>query len=98
MYFIYNRIMQKAILKNKIRTKITTWNVVFEREDDGGYSVYVPALTGCFSQGDTFEEAIENIKEAISLYIDKEGKEKIKPLAYRAEREFIIPLKIGEYA
>ena len=36
----------------------------------GGYSVSVPALPGCFSQGETKEEALENIKEAIALYIE----------------------------
>ena len=33
--------------------------------EDGGYNVSCPALTGCHSQGDTQEEAIENIREAI---------------------------------
>jgi antitoxin HicB len=33
--------------------------------EDGGYNVSCPALPGCHSQGDTEEEAIENIKEAI---------------------------------
>jgi predicted RNase H-like HicB family nuclease len=40
----------------------------FEQEADKGYSVAVPALPGCFSQGDTFEEARQNIEEAIRLY------------------------------
>lgn len=40
----------------------------FEQEADNGYSVAVPALPGCFSQGDTFEEARQNIEEAIRLY------------------------------
>lgn len=43
--------------------------VVFEREPDGGYSVHVPALPGCASQGDTFDEADSNIQEAIKLYL-----------------------------
>ena len=34
-----------------------------------GYSVFVPALPGCATQGDTFEECIKNAKEAIKLYI-----------------------------
>lgn len=41
------------------------YTAVFEREEDGGYSVTVPALPGAISQGDTLEEARENIKEAI---------------------------------
>ena len=43
---------------------------VFEEEGDGGFSVSVPALPGCFSQGDTFEEAKGNIAEAVSLYLE----------------------------
>ena len=43
--------------------------VLFEQEKDGGYSVSVPSLSGCFSQGDNFEEAQKNIQEAIKLFI-----------------------------
>jgi len=38
--------------------------------EEGGYWVEVPSLPGCFSQGETKEEALENIKEAIALYIE----------------------------
>ncbi len=38
--------------------------VILRPEEDGGYSVEVPALPGCFSQGDTLEDALANIKEA----------------------------------
>ena len=38
--------------------------------DDGGYTVYVPALPGCLSEGDTKEEALKNIREAIELYLE----------------------------
>ena len=45
------------------------FKVVLEQESDGGYSVHVPALPGCASQGDTLEEALKNIHEAIELYV-----------------------------
>lgn len=45
---------------------------LFTQEDDGRFSVSVPALPGCFSQGDTLEEAKENIQEAIGLYLEDE--------------------------
>ncbi len=38
--------------------------------EDGGYVVEVPSLPGCISQGDTYDEALENIKDAIQGYID----------------------------
>ncbi len=46
------------------------YTVVLQREDDGGYVVSVPALPGCVSQGDTREEALKNIEEAIELYLE----------------------------
>ena len=50
--------------------RVQTYLAVFEEGEDGGYSVSVPALPGCFSQGDTFEEARKNVEEAIRLYLD----------------------------
>ena len=44
--------------------------VLLEKEEDGGYHAFCPILRGCHSQGDTFEEAIANITEAIELYIE----------------------------
>jgi len=44
--------------------------VVLERSDEGGYTAYVPSLPGCISEGNTKEEALTNIKEAIELYLE----------------------------
>ena len=49
--------------------KDAKYTVVFEPAPEGGYVAFVPSLPGCFSQGDTFEEANEMIKDAISGYI-----------------------------
>ena len=43
--------------------------VYFESSEDGGYTVYVPSLPGCISEGDSIDEATKNIKEAIELYL-----------------------------
>jgi predicted RNase H-like HicB family nuclease len=43
--------------------------VILEPSDEGGYTVYVPSLPGCISEGDTREEALANIWEAIDLYL-----------------------------
>lgn len=51
--------------------------VILEKQDEGGFTVYVPSLPGCVSQGETKEEAIENIKEAIELYLEADGNELI---------------------
>jgi len=46
------------------------FQVVIEEDlEDGGYVVHCPALKGCWSQGDTTEEALDNIKEAIVGYL-----------------------------
>ncbi|NJO41433.1 MAG: type II toxin-antitoxin system HicB family antitoxin [Cyanobacteria bacterium CRU_2_1] len=44
--------------------------VVLEPSDEGGYTVYVPSLPGCISEGETSKEALENIHEAIDLYLE----------------------------
>ena len=44
--------------------------VILEPSPDGGYTVYVPALPGCISEGETREEALSNIREAIVLYLE----------------------------
>jgi len=46
------------------------FKVVLEPSEEGGYMVYVPALPGCVSEGETIEEALKNIKEAIELYLE----------------------------
>lgn len=47
-----------------------TYRILLTPEDEGGFSVSVPALPGCFTRGETIAEAIEMAKEAISLYIE----------------------------
>ena len=42
---------------------------VLEPSDGGGYTVYVPALPGCISEGETVDEAMRNIREAVELYL-----------------------------
>ena len=44
--------------------------VVLEPSEEGGYTVYVPSLPGCVSEGDTEEEALVNIREAIEIYLE----------------------------
>jgi predicted RNase H-like HicB family nuclease len=54
------------------------YRVILEPEADGGYSIWVPALPGCVSQGETRAEALANIQEAIQAYLEsclKHGEE-----------------------
>jgi len=59
------------------RTRLLTWGyegmrlkVVLEPSDEGGYTVYVPSLPGCISEGETVQDAMKNIREAIRLYLE----------------------------
>ena len=45
------------------------FKVIIEPEPEGGFSVRVPSMPGCASQGETIKETLANIKEAIELYI-----------------------------
>ena len=49
---------------------VLDFKVLIEPDETGGYVVSCPSLSGCFSQGDTIEEALENIKEAIELCLE----------------------------
>jgi len=52
--------------------------VILEPQEEGGYTVYVPSLKGCVSQGETKEEALKNIKEAIELYLEPDTNELVE--------------------
>ena len=59
------------------------FNVVIEEADEGGYNITVPALDGCFTQGDSMDEALDNAKEAIICYL--EGLEKLNEIKTKPE-------------
>ncbi|OGK34899.1 antitoxin HicB [Candidatus Roizmanbacteria bacterium RIFCSPHIGHO2_12_FULL_38_13] len=56
-------------MKNRKNT-ILSFTVLYKKDPDGGYVVFVPALPGCHTQGETIEEAEKNIQEAIELYLE----------------------------
>ena len=61
-------------------------NIVLEPSEEAGYTVYAPALPGCISEGETREEALKNIKEAIELYLEAvEDDEVYSPNSERLE-------------
>jgi predicted RNase H-like HicB family nuclease len=47
-----------------------TLKIILEPSGDGGYTVTVPSLPGCISEGENREDALKNIKEAIALYLE----------------------------
>jgi len=58
---LYN--IKKETLKMKLE-------IILEASEEGGYTAIVPSLPGCISEGDTREEALKNIREAIELYLE----------------------------
>lgn len=52
-----------------VKSNFHSFTAVFEPAIEGGYVVYVPALPGCTTQGETFEEAQANAKDAIEAYL-----------------------------
>jgi predicted RNase H-like HicB family nuclease len=57
---------------------IMKFNIILEPAEEGGFNVSVPALDGCYTQGETEKEALENAREAILCYL--EGLEKINQI------------------
>ncbi|MFH0755107.1 MAG: type II toxin-antitoxin system HicB family antitoxin [bacterium] len=56
-------------MAKKIKQKIYNFTTIFESAEEGGYIVYVPALPGCATQGETFEEAEGMAKDVIKGYL-----------------------------
>lgn len=77
-----------------MKQKVLQYDAVFEREADGGYSVWIPDLPGCTSQGNSLEQAIENIKEAAELYLEDADNDKIEEGNLHKDR-FIVPVEVA---
>ncbi|MEK7175483.1 MAG: type II toxin-antitoxin system HicB family antitoxin [Patescibacteria group bacterium] len=54
------------------------FSIIIEK-DESGYFVFCPEFQGCYSQGDTYEEAIENIKDTIKLHIEDLTDQEVLP-------------------
>lgn len=64
------------------------YTVVLQNDETGGFVAVVPALPGCVSQGDTRQEALDNVREAIEVYVEDciaSG----DPVPTEAGREFV---------
>ena len=58
-------------MRKVLRKRIYQYTAIFEPDKEtSGYTVTIPSLPGCISEGDTFEEALRNIQEAASLYLE----------------------------
>ena len=83
--------MARKILKKKIYQ----YTAIFEQDKEfGGFTVSIPALQGCISEGDTFEDALENIQEAAILYLDV-MKEENKKIPFYDQGVIIAPIRVA---
>lgn len=76
-----------------MKKKVLQYDAVFEKEGDGGYSVWVPDLPGCSSQGNNLDEALKNIKESIELYLEDADDDKVAEGKLHKDR-FLIPVQV----
>ena len=60
-------------------TKVFNYRIVIEQDENGVFVATVPSLQGCYTEGDTFEEAVENIKDLIKLHLDARKEKEITP-------------------
>ena len=57
-------------MESKVKKNIYDFKVIIEPDESGGFVISCPSLQGCYSQGDTIDEALSNIKEAILLCLE----------------------------
>ncbi len=74
--------------------KFLNYKVILEKDSSGGYIAICPSFQGCYSQGDTIEEALDNIKEAIELCIeDLESQGEPLPESYHSFVSSVVILR-----
>jgi len=69
-------------------------NVIIEK-DEYGYYAYCPELEGCQTQGDSLEEVLSNIKEAIRLYLETLSKDEIQAFLSKEILTTSLEVKVG---
>ena len=75
-----------------MKKRILEYTAIFQEEKEGGFSVWVPDLPGCASQGETFEDALKNIKEAIELYLEDSNETSKDTDEFK--KQFVVPVQI----
>lgn len=75
--------------------RASEYEVVIEQDEDGIYIGHVPQLPGCHTQGDSLEELMENVSEAIALYLEHAEGRIDNPLRFVGVRKVRAPEKAG---
>ncbi len=61
--------------------RVREFDIVIMEDESGGYVAFVPALPGCHTQGETIEELMANVREAIELYLETLTEEELEELS-----------------
>jgi len=64
---MYLLLLERLLMKKE---RVYEFDVVILEDESGGYIALVPALPGCHTQGDTIDDVMRNVKEAIELYLE----------------------------
>ncbi len=81
--------------KTRVNHRNSSYSAVFEEDAErGGFTVTIPALPGCISEGDTFEDAQANIKEAAELYLEVATNTR-RSRAWRDARVIVAPVSVA---
>jgi len=84
-----------SYLKNNGGNKMSQKVSVVIEKDEFGYYAYCPELEGCQTQGDSIEEVMENIKEAIELYLETLSEEEIKEVTSKEILTTTLEVKVA---
>ena len=77
-------------VKKQLYKTINQYPVIVQEDESGGYWVNCPSLQGCYSQGETIDEALQNIQEAIVLCLDDiPKKERLKKQQKQVSLHFV---------
>jgi predicted RNase H-like HicB family nuclease len=79
--------------KKCLKKQVLKYTALFEAQKAGGFTVTIPALPGCISEGDTYEKAIKNIKEAMALYLEDVSCKDIET-NYSPSESFVAPVEV----
>jgi len=80
--------------KKCLKKQILKYAALFEPQKEGGFTVTVPPLPGCISEGETFEDAVKNIKEAMVLYLEDVSCKDLQNI-YSPVESFVAPVEVS---
>ncbi len=75
-------------MTKKSKSRKLTLPVIVEKDEDGFYVVECPLLKSCYTQGETLDEALKNIREVIEMCLEEETEEEVSDIAHIQELSF----------